>query len=175
MNSVCMNILFEVPFYGQPHHNHPQKLLHYTDHLVIQFPPPPTSSMFRYCKLIIGHGAKVICECHIHQIMSLIHCLWRTWLCLKKIGNNESEWTRNIEQNNSFTIIYPITMRVTGAPQTTSQPVSSIFLSSPLPFGTWQTPGPDVVFQPLLLSALSSPPPPPFTVPCKIVFARPDE
>ena len=38
-------------------------------------------------------------------------------------------------------IIYPLTMRVIGAPQMISQPVSSISACSQLPFGTWQTPG----------------------------------
>ena len=38
-------------------------------------------------------------------------------------------------------IIYPLAARVVGAPQMISQPVSSIFLCSPLPSGTWQTPG----------------------------------
>ena len=38
-------------------------------------------------------------------------------------------------------IIYPLTARVVGAPQMISQPVSSIFPSSPLPSGTWRTPG----------------------------------
>ena len=69
-------------------------------------------------------------------------------------------------------IIYPLTARVVGAPQTISQPVSSIFRCSPSPSGTWRTPGPDVVIHfflclPCLLSPL-----PPFTVPCKMVLAR---
>ena len=38
-------------------------------------------------------------------------------------------------------IIYPLTTKVVGAPQMISQPVFSIFLSSPLPTGTWRTPG----------------------------------
>ena len=38
-------------------------------------------------------------------------------------------------------IIYPLTAKVVGAPQMISQPVSSIFPCSPLPFGTWRTPG----------------------------------
>ena len=38
-------------------------------------------------------------------------------------------------------IIYPLTVRVVGAPQMISQPVSSIFLCSPLPRGIWWTPG----------------------------------
>ena len=51
------------------------------------------------------------------------------------------------------------------------------FPCSPLPSGTWRTPGlsiPSCCFPPLSLSAVSSPPPP-FTVPCKIVLVRPDE
>ena len=38
-------------------------------------------------------------------------------------------------------IIYPLTVRVVEVPQMISQPVSTIFPSSPLPSGTWQTPG----------------------------------
>ena len=38
-------------------------------------------------------------------------------------------------------IIYPLTARVVGAPEMISQPVSSIFSCSPLPSGTWRTPG----------------------------------
>ena len=41
----------------------------------------------------------------------------------------------------TFTFICPLTVRVVGAPQMTSQPVSSIFPCSPLPSGTWRTPG----------------------------------
>ena len=38
-------------------------------------------------------------------------------------------------------IIYPLTTRIIGAPQMILQPVSSILQCSPLPSGTWQTPG----------------------------------
>ena len=38
-------------------------------------------------------------------------------------------------------IIYSLNVRVIGAPQMISQPFSSIFPCSPLPSGTWQTPG----------------------------------
>ena len=49
-------------------------------------------------------------------------------------------------------IINPLRARVVEAPQMISQPVSSIFLCSPLPSGTWQTPDLSiVVFPPLLL------------------------
>ena len=37
--------------------------------------------------------------------------------------------------------IYPLTVRIVGAPQTILQPVSSIFPCFPLPSETWQTPG----------------------------------
>ena len=47
--------------------------------------------------------------------------------------------TRDV--NIIIIIIYPLTMRVVGAPQMISQPVSSIFPCSPVPSGTWRTPG----------------------------------
>ena len=40
-----------------------------------------------------------------------------------------------------FQLIYPLTARVVGAPEIISQPVSSISPCSPLPSGTWRTPG----------------------------------
>ena len=42
---------------------------------------------------------------------------------------------------HSFHLIYPLTMRVIGAPQVILQPVSSIFPCFSLPSGTWRTPG----------------------------------
>ena len=73
-------------------------------------------------------------------------------------------------------LINPLTVRVVGAPQIISQPVSSIFLCSPLPSGTWRTPGlsipwcclPHLLF--CLLCLLL-----PFTVPCKVVLAKSEE
>ena len=70
---------------------------------------------------------------------------------------------------------HPLTAEVVGAPQTTSQPISSIFLSSSLPSATWQTQGlsiaccwfPTSFCLPCLL--------PPFTVPCKMVLDRSNE
>ena len=38
-------------------------------------------------------------------------------------------------------IIYRLTVRIVGAPLMISQPVSSIFPCSPLPSGTWRSPG----------------------------------
>ena len=42
---------------------------------------------------------------------------------------------------SSFTFTYPSTARIVGTSQMPSQPVSSIFPCSPLPSGTWRTPG----------------------------------
>ena len=41
---------------------------------------------------------------------------------------------------------YLLTARVVGAPQVISQPVSAIFFCSPLPPGTWRTPGLSIPF-----------------------------
>ena len=73
-------------------------------------------------------------------------------------------------------LICPLTVRVVGAPQMTSQPVPSIFHCSPMPSETWQTPG--LSHSLTLSSNLFFCLPcflPPFTVPCKMVLARPDE
>ena len=74
-------------------------------------------------------------------------------------------------------IIYPLTAKIVRAPQMISQPVSSIFLCSLLPSGIWQTPGLSIPWWCCFPTSSSvclvfSPP---FTVPCKMVFARPDE
>ena len=42
---------------------------------------------------------------------------------------------------SSFTFTYPLNAWVAGAPQMPSRSVLSIFPSSPLPSGTWRTPG----------------------------------
>ena len=70
---------------------------------------------------------------------------------------------------------YPLIAGVVGAPQMTSQPVSSIFFCSPLSPGTLRTPDlsipwcclPTSICLPCLL--------PPFTVPRNMALARPDE
>ena len=74
----------------------------------------------------------------------------------------------------TFTFTYSTTARVIGTPKTTSQPISSTFsvLHCPLGLSELQAcPFPDVVFPPLFLPCLL----PPFTVPCKMVSAKPDE
>ena len=93
--------------------------------------------------------------------MWLVHCL----IITRK---------RCIFGSTSSHLIYT---RVVGAPQIISQPVCSIFPCSPLPSGTCRTPGlaiprccpPTSSSFCLVLSSS------PFTVPCKMVLARPDE
>ena len=94
---------------------------------------------------------------------------------LKIIFSSDS--SKEVLKHNikTLTFTYPLSARVVGATQRTSQPVPSIFLylRCPLQFGELQAcPLPGVVFQSLLLSSLSSPP---FTVPCKMGLARPHE
>ena len=59
-----------------------------------------------------------------------------------------SEWSTLIRYSNNrpvvihhLIIIYPLIVRVAGTPHMISQPASSIFPCSPLPSGTWWTPG----------------------------------
>ena len=59
----------------------------------------------------------------------------RDYMCFKK--KEVSFWVVTLV----IIIIYPLTARVVGAPVMISQPVSSIFPCSPLPSGTWRTPG----------------------------------
>ena len=76
-------------------------------------------------------------------------------------ANKRYMCSKTIQKNLIFHLIYPLSTRVIGVPKMISQLVSSIFLCSPLPSGTWQTSDlwfPDVVFPLLLLSALSPSP-----------------
>ena len=73
-------------------------------------------------------------------------------------------------------IIYPITASVVLLPQMTLQPVFSIFLCSPLPF--WGLANSRLVYSQMLSSHLFFCLPcllSPFTMPCKMVLARPNE
>ena len=73
-------------------------------------------------------------------------------------------------------LIYPFTARVVGAPQIVSKPVSSIFLL--FSTGLWDFANSRPVHSLMLSSHLFFCLPclfPPFTVPCKMVLARPDE
>ena len=58
----------------------------------------------------------------------------------------------------TFIFTYPLIEGVVWAPEMSSQPVSTIVLCFLLPSWTWQTPGLDVVFPPLFLSAFSTAP-----------------
>ena len=72
-------------------------------------------------------------------------------------------------------IIYPLTARVVGASQMISQPVSPDF---PVPTALWDLANSRPVYSLMLSSHLNLCLPcllPPFSVPCKMVLARPDE
>ena len=60
--------------------------------------------------------------------------------CLNGIPVQDKR-SKNLQAPFFFTLAYPIIAGVVGAPQMTSQPVSSIFLYSPLSSRTLQTPG----------------------------------
>ena len=83
---------------------------------------------------------------------------------------------RQVPEGIIIIIIIPLTARVVGAPQIILQPVFSIFPCSPQPSGTCQNSRP--VHSLMLSSHLFLCLPcllPPFTVPRKMVLARPDE
>ena len=76
--------------------------------------------------------------------MLMDYC-WRGYDDALRYLTENSEWTANFvvfaEHIIIIIIIYPLTMRAVGVPQMVLQPVSSNFPCSPLPSGTWQTPG----------------------------------
>ena len=86
-------------------------------------------------------------------------------------GNLQS--MNNSCKTNHSQLSYPLTVSVVGATQMISQPVSSIFTSSPLPSGTWRSPGLSVPW--CCLPTSSSVCLPPLNVPCTTVLAMPDE
>ena len=98
------------------------------------------------------------------------------WKWKRPYWSDRSKSMREANDLHFIIIINPLTARVVGAPHMILQPVFSIFSCSPPPFGTCRTPGLSIpwfclptsssvclVFFPL------------FTVPCKMVLARPDE
>ena len=94
--------------------------------------------------------------------------------------SEDSSWALSTKMELKKNIYHyftcPLTAVVVGAPQVTSQPVSSVFRRSQLGPGELQAcPFPDVVFPHFFPSALSSLPPPLSTVSCRMVLVRPDE
>ena len=75
-------------------------------------------------------------------------------------GDNSSNFTHATDDSSHsviiIIIIYPFTARVVGAPQMSSQPVSSIFPCSPLPSGIWRITGPSIPCCCLPTSSLSA-------------------
>ena len=72
-------------------------------------------------------------HCEWVYLCSGVSFMWSAWLTTAIIRRLCVGFIISI-------IIYPLTMRVIGAPLRIWQPDSSIFLCSPLPSGTWQTP-----------------------------------
>ena len=88
------------------------------------------------------------------------HCIKVKWV-FPTVYMSKSHYVKALGEFSPTTFTSPLTAGFVGAPQMTSQPVSSIFLCSPLPSGTWRTPGlsiPKSSFSHLFLSALSSSP-----------------
>ena len=68
------------------------------------------------------------------------------WLVMDWSSVSALVWSSVVDRAQNTIIIIvvvinPLTTRIVGAPQMISQPISSIFLCFPLPFGTWRTPG----------------------------------
>ena len=107
------------------------------------------------CGCVWLYSLVVICQ----KPWSYIHNTICTWDHRPTLFRSVVTLTKQIYllQNSSFdfvcrrnrhkviavpsTSLSPLTARVVGAPQVTSQPVSSKFLCSPLLSGTWRTPG----------------------------------
>ena len=101
--------------------------------------------------------SNVACFARLALIISQTHTI--------SMSNNNRK-TYHMYYNSTDRLIYPLTVRVIGAPQTILQPVSSIFPCSPLPSGTCRTPG--LSWRPGILKILELkrpilklPPPPP--------------
>ena len=69
------------------------------------------------------------------QVIKLQVNVW-LWNSIWETG---IKWTD--DTNTHLTLTNPSTVRVVGALQIIPQPVSSVLLCSPLPSGTWRTPG----------------------------------
>ena len=89
---------------------------------------------------------------------------------------NGSRFSQFSAHTHLSSFIYPLSARVVGAPQMISQPVFSIF--SLFSTALWDLPNSRPVHSLMLSSHLFLCLPcllPPFTAPCKMVLARPDE
>ena len=77
---------------------------------------------------------------HLHKYMAhwSHHSSWES-LEEKGVANQHKQDYKN--EGESSYLICPLTSKVVWALQMISQPVSSIFPCSPLPSGTWRTPG----------------------------------
>ena len=129
------------------------------------YPPTPSQSrlfltcLCRWCWNNPSEGEKGLMRVLIPEVNSIRPCHTNIFsvtesktLCGWQQSVSQAVIRPDVRQNrsrkiiwflnhSSFPFTYPLTAGVVGAPQMTSQPISSIFLCSPLPSGTWQTPG----------------------------------
>ena len=80
---------------------------------------------------------------HCAPYSSVVHSAGRAARVVHIVWHSQGCWTDTTLPVAlvTFTVTRPLTSRVIGAPETTSQLVSSIFPCSPLPSGTLRTPG----------------------------------
>ena len=138
----------DIAYYSDITHHMYVNLVYYTDfvlhmHINIVYHTYILSSTCMSILYII----QMYCSPHAYQCLffytNILSSTCTT--CPHKIGNQFdcSTLQRNKRSAKSFAshLNYPLTARVVWAPQMISQPVSSISPCSPLPSGTWRTPG----------------------------------
>ena len=146
-------------------------------------------TIYKETDAAVLHDASTVEDQHQVVPLSFLCQLWtpephsvvaQSWVLFKLTSvtctNGNGSGNTNPDSTDIIIIIYSLTARVVGAPQMISQPVFSIFPCSPLPSGTWWTPGLSTPWCCLPTStSVCLVFFPPFTVSCKIVLARPDE
>ena len=94
--------------------------------------------------------AVMVIDMHVVPILiswtNSYHLIFRIVNTLKSHDLNYSPIPNMRLKGVHFTFTCPLTAGVFWAPQVTSQPVSSTFLCSPLPSGTWRTPGSSISY-----------------------------
>ena len=94
------------------------------------------------------------CRCVLSFLQACVTVgpVWATWTAASSVpapSTSEASSARTTAQRvslSSSSLIYLLTVRVVGAPQMISQPVSSFFPCSPQTSGTWPTPGRSILW-----------------------------
>ena len=98
------------------------------------------SKPLQFAPLYDGPVAYWLVACRAKNLFTY-HMLWILLHEISGFPAGAKHWIVGIKYWIIIITIYPVTVRVVGAPQMISQPVSSILSCSPLPSGTWWTPG----------------------------------